>query len=655
MQNASIIIPTRNRAQWLDMTLKSLLMQEISDHPYEILVVDNGSTDHTLKIVQKVISENPGQKISYHFEPVPGSMSARHCGALKAEGEILVFIDDDIEADKNWLNTILMAFENEAVNLVSGPSLPVFEADPPPWVAKYWTHRSNRFYCGSLSIQNLGDSIIEIDPTFVWSLNWSIRKKTFFEEGGFHPCVIPKEFQHFQGDGETGLSLKLRAKGHRALYVPGAKIFHHIPRERLTASYFEGRFFYQGVCDSYTQIRKSKGVKNILTPSVVPNEAYLSSLSAYESYQEIVHQRIHEAYVQGFKFHLEAVKNSEVILQWVLKDNYLDYKLPELNGYSYNRIQRQSKTRKNNNGNEIRKPVSSLIKKQLDAFQNSQEHERQSYYDHTKEPLKSKEYYIGLKDKLASLDISVDEEQIDLNDFKNWLQVNPEIKKCYMGCKDVIIEKCLEHYLSTKYLDINQKDIYIDIAAAGSPWADILNQRNIRSYRLDKAYVPGINGTNIGADACDTKLPSSSCTALSLHCAFECFMGEADSQFLGEAGRILSQNGRLTITPLYLEDTFIVVTSPFCDQKDVFIDKGAIRIWRDDEYIEPFSRHYSPEAFLKRVYSQLPQDMTGKVLFFQNLNEVMINYPGQRIYCYFMFYCQKSKGFQDKKNEPKTC
>lgn len=57
----------------------------------------------------------------------------------------------------------------------------------------------------------------------------------------------------------------------------------------------------------------------------------------------------------------------------------------------------------------------------------------------------------------------------------------------------------------------------------------------------------------------------------------------------------------------------------------------------------PFSRHYSPESSAGRIYSQIPGGMEGKVLYFGNLKEVMEKYPGQCVYCFFMFVSEKSQ------------
>ena len=278
---------------------------------------------------------------------------------------------------------------------------------------------------------------------------------------------------------------------------------------------------------------------------------------------------------------------------------------------------------------------------QLIEFQNSAKKDRQSFYDHTKDPLGSIGFYEGLKDRLLSKGIPVESVDIDISDFECWLNDFPEIRRYYEKMGDVFIEKCLEHYLAFHHLKISKNDVYIDIAGAGSPYAEILNKRGIRSYRLDLVYPEGIHSVNIGADAGNTKLPDGFASVLSAHCAYECFMGDADIRFVEEASRILNKKGRYGIIPLYLEDIYFVSTSPYCDQAKVKIEPEAKRVWRDDEYKVPFSRHYSPESFAERIYSRIPEDMEGKILYFKNLDKVMRHYPDQMIYCFFMFLCEK--------------
>jgi glycosyltransferase involved in cell wall biosynthesis len=297
---------------------------------FEIIVVDNGSWDATRVETDAIAALNKHHTIRYVFEPEPGLLSGRHRGASEARGEILVFVDDDIEAEPFWLSSIVQAFSREDVHLAGGPSLPRFEVQPPAWTEMYWIKTDGEVYCGTFSAIYLGDTIHEIDPKYVWGLNFAIRKKTLIELGGFHPDCIPKHLQMFQGDGETGLSIKAKERGLKALYVPGAKVFHNIPRERLTVNAFESRHFYQGVCDSFTAIRRNNGIENIRLPNGPADPGLDQTQSIYWNYERIISWRVSKSYVDGFLFHFNAARNNSDILQWVLRQDYFDYRLPKL-------------------------------------------------------------------------------------------------------------------------------------------------------------------------------------------------------------------------------------------------------------------------------------------------------------------------------------
>ena len=328
MIKASIIVPTRNRSKYLEIALQSLLLQDYQSFQYEIIIVDNGSSDNTRKISESYRSNNLAHNIKYIFEPEPGLLSGRHRGALNAKGEILIFIDDDIEAVKGWLSAIMDTFKDETVHLVGGPSLPKYEVTPPEWINKYFQDSHIKKMCSHLSLLYMGDQTIEIDPNMIWGLNFSIRKKTLFDLGGFHPDGVPGEYIHFRGDGETGLSLKIIRNKLRSLHNPKALVYHLIQKERLTVKYFEQRFYLQGISDSYTRIRKNKGLKNVYIPTN-KFEKFSSNTSAYDQYKQIIYQRIENAYVDGFRYHQNIVKNNENMLKWVLKDHYFDYRYPK--------------------------------------------------------------------------------------------------------------------------------------------------------------------------------------------------------------------------------------------------------------------------------------------------------------------------------------
>ena len=226
----------------------------------EVIVVDNGSNDETKEVYRAFHASI--KSLIYDYDETPGLLTGRHKGTSLAHASILSFIDDDVELNPEWSLEIRRAFErNSDINFVTGPCLPKYEYESPEWLKYFWTFMDNGHkYCPWLSLMDEGESDHDIDPTSVWGLNFSIKKNALLELGGFHPDITPVALQKFQGDGETGLTLKARENGYRARYVSGARLHHLVPRERMTLGYFKKRFFYQGVCDSYTWLRRKHGL-----------------------------------------------------------------------------------------------------------------------------------------------------------------------------------------------------------------------------------------------------------------------------------------------------------------------------------------------------------------------------------------------------------
>jgi GT2 family glycosyltransferase len=346
----SVILPTSGRARSLAGTLPTVLAQNLPADAFEVIVVENGAAAGAARAVRKAARRHPGRSLRYVHDPTPGLLTGRHRGALEARGEILVFADDDVDASPGWLAAIVDAFADPTVHLVGGRNLPRYEAPPPSWVEGFWyTPPYGGRACVYLSLLDLGDAGLDIHANYVWGLNFSIRRATLFELGGFHPDNIPDHLQQFQGDGETGLTEKATARGLRAVYRPAALVHHRIPAARLTVGYFRRRAFYQGVCDSFTAIRREPSslasappedtaparpardagiergplarlaarVQSRLRPAAAPTHAEVEA-------------EFQAAYRAGYAFHQNTVRGNPQLLAWVLREEYWDYRLPQI-------------------------------------------------------------------------------------------------------------------------------------------------------------------------------------------------------------------------------------------------------------------------------------------------------------------------------------
>ncbi|MBN2164484.1 MAG: hypothetical protein JXR25_04905 [Pontiellaceae bacterium] len=237
--------------------------------------------------------------------------------------------------------------------------------------------------------------------------------------------------------------------------------------------------------------------------------------------------------------------------------------------------------------------------------------------------------------------VPVREEHIDIEDFLVWMHAYQDLTRRYAKSGDVFIEKCLEHYVSTRLLNLKPGHVYIDVAGSNSNFAPVLCDRGIDAYQLDLDYPDGVHGRKIGADAGNTGLPTESVNGMSLQCAFECFQGDADIRFIREAQRILCRGGRTIINPLYVDHEHFIITHPDCNQDEIPFDEGALKVWREDRYVAPFSRHYSPKAFRDRIVSQILPGNDFYVIHFNNLDELKLRFPEQRIYCDLAFVLEK--------------
>jgi len=311
----SVIVSTRNRAQLLAGLLDSLAAQDDTAFKWEVVVVDNGSTDQTRETVYNKINEFP-ILIRYIFESNVGLHHGRHRGAKEARGVYLGYLDDDVVLGSEWISAVNNLINGEA-DAIGGRVLPLWKAPPADWLSIFWNDCKDGRFCTPLSLIDLGEKAIEnISPYYIFGCNFFISKRTLFDLGGFHPDSMPKELLRFRGNGETALMLKLRDKGLVGMYDPKATVYHIIPSERLSIEYFCQRHFMEGISASYTHIRANCGIK--------PSHPHLHRpLEIPSSFIGIWHL-VEEAYRQGWEFHQNEVKSDHALLDYVLRPRYIE-------------------------------------------------------------------------------------------------------------------------------------------------------------------------------------------------------------------------------------------------------------------------------------------------------------------------------------------
>jgi glycosyltransferase involved in cell wall biosynthesis len=334
----SVIIPTRDRAAYLRDALASIVAQDMSQELFEVVVVDNGSTDGTSVVCAEFVGKI--KNFTCVFEPEPGLHAGRHRGMKESKAEILVYADDDIEAFPTWLSGVLSCFDDQKVVLAGGKDLPKFECPPPGWIERLWEENGRgEKTIASLSVLDLGDERKEIDPTYVFGCNFSIRKTALFAVGGFHPDGMPKEKQAYRGDGETYVSNEIQKRGWKALYEPKASVYHRVPRERMTIAYFRKRSFAHGISDSYADLRA--GSHKVCLTYAQQCKSYAFEGKVHAAFGVALRcmragsfgRAMHDGHAEGYQFHQQVYAANKDVNVWVHKSTYMPAECELLKGF----------------------------------------------------------------------------------------------------------------------------------------------------------------------------------------------------------------------------------------------------------------------------------------------------------------------------------
>jgi glycosyltransferase involved in cell wall biosynthesis len=236
----SVVLCTFNRATLLAGALTALARQ-VDGPPYEVVVVDNNSTDGTRLVAEQFAADG---RVRCVREPEQGLSHARNRGVATASADILAFTDDDVRVDATWIQSIARAFaEHPEVDMVGGKVEPEWETEPPEWLRDVGQ--------APLALVDYGAEPLRITPAAPRCLigaNVAIRRRSLERLRGFSPRV------QRVGDGigsteDHEFQTRLLETGALALYDPRIAARAIVPRERLSKRYHRawhrghGRFY----------------------------------------------------------------------------------------------------------------------------------------------------------------------------------------------------------------------------------------------------------------------------------------------------------------------------------------------------------------------------------------------------------------------------
>lgn len=198
-------------------------------------------------------------------------------------------------------------------------------------------------------------------------------------------------------------------------------------------------------------------------------------------------------------------------------------------------------------------------------------------------------------------------------------------------------EKLVEHWLAFDRLGLSgyqPADVYVDVAAGGSPWAKTLRERlGISSFAIDLNVNPAYTHLSFyrAEDATATTFADASVDGMSLQCAYEMFVGDDDINFIKELARILKPGGKAVISPLYMHTHYCAYSSPRYYGKG-YSDPVAKEYVFPDVLEVPSSRKYDARELKRRVLDTVVRlGMHYKLLVLRNKADL-----GKDIYCHFI-------------------
>ncbi len=222
---ASVVISTYNRAAHLEKALEAWANQDFPTEDFEVIVVNNGSTDNTGNVVHEAQKKFPRLQLRYFFEERPSLSHARNKGIEEARGEYIIFVDDDATPRKDYLVRLKKYVSQfKDIQAFGGPVLPRYETGKEPaWM--------NPYIRRIISIVDLGDKPKEFAPKYPVGCNMIFKRELFDKVGKFEMDNLRSEDKH--------MFLKIKRAGEKVWYLPDIPVRHHIDAYRLKADYIK--------------------------------------------------------------------------------------------------------------------------------------------------------------------------------------------------------------------------------------------------------------------------------------------------------------------------------------------------------------------------------------------------------------------------------
>ena len=245
--NIDIAICTWNRASLLRDTLRSIANVSIPTGVFvRTIVVDNNSTDKTVQVVKDIATDAKHHDNSSQFfielftEPNQGHTFSRNRAVAVADSDLMLWTDDDVIVDPNWVHAYLAAAENSQEVFWGGKIVPKFDPEKPAWISENWVNLK-----GCFAARDLGNQPIALtSDRLPYGANYAIR--TEIQKQYLYDNQLGRRKNILLGEDEIDLFRRLLAAGYAGSWVPESRLEHVITGDRASENYVRKYFIGQG-------------------------------------------------------------------------------------------------------------------------------------------------------------------------------------------------------------------------------------------------------------------------------------------------------------------------------------------------------------------------------------------------------------------------
>ena len=226
----SAVICSYNRARFIINAVQSLFDQDFDKERYEVIVVDNNSTDNTVELLEQYRLTHPGYHFRYVIEPNQGVAYTRNRCAREAAGEIVAYLDDDSIAQPGWLASTVAFFDaHKEVYSTGGKIVPRFLTDIPDWYSKYFFGLVGNFDQGPAEKRLTG-------ARYPCGANMAFRKRVF-DEIGFFNTDLGRKGKGLLANEEKDIYMRILAHHHQVWYLPYVCVLHCVEANKFDRNY----------------------------------------------------------------------------------------------------------------------------------------------------------------------------------------------------------------------------------------------------------------------------------------------------------------------------------------------------------------------------------------------------------------------------------